>query len=740
MVVHRHDPVSDWLVWRYLALIGGALLWALSCLAGGFAIARRIGATALPMRECLVQAFMLGVLAFALATVLVGLPGGLGAASFFAMPLAFLAVGGWPLVKYLRKGVRRVRKLKPRPPSMVVLAGTLVAAACCAGLYLNILSPSNLAYDARWYHLPIAEQYAATGFVFRFDEGWFSGLMPHLASWLYTWAFCLPGGSLFARIELAAHLEYVLFAATLFAMPVLIDRLIARPRIRAGWAGFFLFPGILVYDSGLSGAADHVLAFWAIPIFVALRQFWRRPTARDGLLLGAALAGAALTKYQSIYLLVFPIGAVGLRALWQARSRPSFKAALVPNIVLAATFLVATSPHWLLNLVWHGHPLYPMYPGYPLAEGIASGFEGSRLKDYYPNGTLPQRLFETLKGVLTFGFVSYDWQTFHGTRPVFGSLFIPSVALIPFVRARRRLLPLALAAIVGVAAWYWTHHFDRYLQALTPWMAACVVPVMAGLWRQSKVSRPWLGLLVVMQLLSCADLYFLPTHAMSGRAPIQATIDLITTAHRKAFAERNRTDTGAGPPTGAISGLVPATAKVLVHEVHVHLGLGVAAVRDGWGMQGAINYSTLKSPTEVARHLKSLGVTHALWSSPIYLMRFQDDVSFFRFTQVMLQPQQVAGGWWLGALPETIPETKPLRIAMVACRTEALDLPTLNVRWLEFWGAACDKPDAPDYATLLPDADVVALDSRKYPVVPTEISSQFSLLFTRDSFNVLGRR
>src|SRR5262249_33856973 len=144
-------------------------------------------------------------------------------------------------------------------------------------------------------------------------------------------------------------------------------------------------------------------------------------------------------------------------------------------------------------------------------------------------GTLVEKLIATAKAVAKFGFEAHDYGSFHGERPVYGALLLPSLALLPTVRARRAVLVLGAACLLGVAAWFWTYHEDRYLQALTPWCAACVIAIFACAWRELKLVRPMLALLVALQLLACADIYFLPTHAMAGNAPLLRTIDLINT-------------------------------------------------------------------------------------------------------------------------------------------------------------------------------------------------------------------
>ena len=78
-------------------------------------------------------------------------------------------------------------------------------------MYFNILTPENLQFDSRWKHTALAEEYAATGGVRRFAEGWTVETNPHLATYVYLWGFLLPFGRLFDRIELAAHLEMTIF-------------------------------------------------------------------------------------------------------------------------------------------------------------------------------------------------------------------------------------------------------------------------------------------------------------------------------------------------------------------------------------------------------------------------------------------------------------------------------------------------------------------------------------------------
>ncbi len=294
--VNPHDPVAGWLVWRYLAIISLAGIWAASALSGGFFLSSLIGLKHVSFRERLVVSFALGVLAWGLLIVAVGLIGVLGRVTFFAIPLLMFGVGGIPLVRALKRAARLRRRLPATRVSLFARVCTAFGLISVALIYANILTPRNVMYDARWYHLPLAEQYAAAGRVFRLDEGWFNGTMPHFASYLYTWAFCSPFGHLFDRVELAAHLEFVLFVATLVSVPVLVDRLRPRPRLASAWVARFLFPGVMLYDSTLGCGADHVLAFLSVPLFLALLRLWSRPSHAHGELLGEFSCAALATK------------------------------------------------------------------------------------------------------------------------------------------------------------------------------------------------------------------------------------------------------------------------------------------------------------------------------------------------------------------------------------------------------------------------------------------------------------
>jgi hypothetical protein len=554
----------------------------------------------------------------------------------------------------------------PRAAALVFGAGGVLL------LYANILIPENTAYDSRWYHLGIAEHYAAGGRIARFPEGWFMGAYPHLASLLYTWAFLIPGNGHFTRIELAAHLEFTLFLATLAAIPLLVEWLVPRARAPMAWAALFLFPGILLYDSTLNAGADHILAFWAIPILLTLRRVQRTGRPADGLLFGAMLAGAVLTKYQAIYLLVVPcalLAVTSVRATLTASRRQRWQH-LAGLLAAAGSALVLSSIHWLKNLIWYGDPLYPMLRAYLPVRPWVPGTDPAIVQppQWKATGALWERARDSLEAAFTFSFVPNNWITFHGKAPVFGFLFTVTIAVFPFLRGARRLWLVAAATMAGVFVWYWTYHQDRYLQALLPWMAASTAAVLVVVWRMGGAARAAAAALVGLQIIWGGDVYFFPTHAMLGTTPIKPVVDHLSQGFRKNYRARFEWN----DPFVKIGPLIPAGSTVLIHERHERVGLGAPGVTDAPGTQGGISYTALGSPAAVQRHLRGYGVTHLLWAagSARGWDRFSNDLVFFDFALNHGVDPQTQAGFTVAAMPREMPAAReePAMVAIAQCR------------------------------------------------------------------------
>lgn len=660
-----HYPVRHWLTFTYLGIWLAALGWLAACAAGGMRLLRLAGVT-LPLRERLLQGTVVGVLAFAIAVFLLGVARALGPGTFFGLPIAFLALG----FSDLRRAWAGARRLWRLPGAAIRRPGPLVIAAWIFGLlgvtalYLNILTPGNLSYDARWYHVALAEDYAASGAIHRFPEGSFQGSIPQLATYLYTWAFLLPRAGLFVHVELAGHLEFLLFLVTLASLPLLVQWLSPERRIRGAWAALFLFPGIFVYDATLNGGADHILAMWTVPIVLSLARFWRAPNRGRAALLAALVAAQEMTKYQAMYVLVPAVTLFLGRALFVALRAPrrEVRREAVAAVALAGGVgLAVTSILWLKNWIWYGNPVFPFMherfatrPWTPDAH-ISHDYADPR---WIPTGHGWARLGETAVETLRFGFRSHDWGEFHGLWPVVGFLFT-LLWPIPFLLPRAgRLRLLAGITLLAVAIWYFTFHQDRYLTVLVPLMAASVLVTLNRVWHTSVVPRIGAALVVFVQLAWGGDHPFLPSHSMLGQAAVKHTIDFLASGFGKQYDTRFTVEPGLETVGEALPHDPRARkrTRVLIHGQHLRLGIGAPAISDAPEQQSGFAYRLWSSPSEVHHHLREMGVTHVAWTPvPALWFDWGAELAFFDFVTHYAVDRGSAGGYFLARIPASLP-------------------------------------------------------------------------------------
>ncbi|MCU0687707.1 MAG: hypothetical protein MUF34_36610, partial [Polyangiaceae bacterium] len=682
-VVNDHSPIKQWLVWTYLVCWGVAALFAASCFAAGHRLLLRLVGPSLPVLEHLACAFPLGVLLFQLLVFLAGLAGLLGPATFYGVPLVLLSYGAVPAARSLAGWWRHVG----RPGKVFAKASPAASLAVAAGavgvglLWFQLLTPENVAYDARWYHLPIAEHYVAQRSIRKFAEGWFLGAYPHLASLLYTWAFLTPSTEYFAQLEVAAHVEFIVFLSTLLAIPALVRRLLPGTRLHASWAAVFLFPEILIYDSTLNLGADHVAALWSGPILLTFFRAYPALAAGPAAAFGLMLAGAVGTKYTAIVVVIGPVLALTLRGLWlaagEARRRQGGAALRVLGRLSLAggVALAASASHWAKNLIWYGDPVYPMLNQRltlrPSTPDWQAPFDNWFRGGYHPPPTWAG-VKETLTAIFTFGFVPNDFEAFHGRVPVFGGLFTLSLLLLPAVRPGRRLLFTYLAAHLGLFVWYSVHHFDRYLQTLLPWFVSATVATLVLAWRLSWPSRLGVWLLGGFQIVWGLDTPFIPGHAMIvSHSALKSTADLLASSFQHAYERKN----AAFAQFGEVKKVVPRSGRVLVHEQHVHWGLERASVSDWQGTQGGISYVRRGTLRGVDALLRELKVTHVHWVAERSLGydTLGSDLLFFAYVARGLEAPMSVAGAQLAPLPPqpTVVEPENYSVAYFGCGVES---------------------------------------------------------------------
>ncbi len=658
-------PLGDWAVLFWARAWLGALAFGVSSLAIGLRVLALLRLHAWSFAERSTVASALGVLTFALGIYLAGLVGCLGSVFFVLWPLLLLLLGAPALALHLSRFSRAWRKFGPAfafPQSVTQALAVLLVAAGAFALYLQVITPNNIGFDARWYHLTLADDYAAAGAIRPFPEGWFLGAYPQLASWLYTWAFLAPG-ALKHHLCLAAHLEFLLLLATVGGVSVLAARFVPGPRLRFAGAAMFLFPAIFVYDSNLNCGADHVLAFWAAPLGVVLLRYLTQADSRHAVLLGLLLAGATLTKYQAVYFLV-PIALVLIVDLLRRR-QPR------PVLVLLGVALAATSPHWLKNWIAYGDPLYPnlyrFLPDHPFFHGASSYFE----QTYWFSGnpapaSAAQKLRGTVRTLLGFSFSPLGWGRLPDPGMVIGSLFTLLLPLVLWIRPRWRVLLIVGCAHGALAVWYLTYPYDRYLQAFLPWMAACTAASLATAWRKGPVVlRVAVAFLVALQLAWGGDAYFLRSHAMLAELPLHALSgDPSQKFTRNPYPGEDLTDIGAKLPKGS---------RIVGHDFYQSLGAGVPAICDQPGWQGGIDYLQLDSPADTLRLWRQLGATHLVSPeskearAPTDLAR---DAVFCRTEEAFTDSRFTVAGYRVARLVDRAPSvvmSGPTRIAWLAC-------------------------------------------------------------------------
>jgi len=414
--------------------------------------------------------------------------------------------------------------------------------------------------------------------------------------------------------------------------------------------------------------------------------------------------------------------------------------------------LVFTAPQWAKNWVWYGDPLYPVlhkhFAANPWTGDSENRFVWGFMEDqlWQPDKTWAG-LWESIQVLLQFSFQPHDWPKFHGKVPVFGSLFTLLLFTLPFLKKTKRVWGLFLSVHLGVFIWYWTHHQDRYLQAVVPWMTAAAAAAILLVWRHGFAARAAVVGMVSLQVIWGGDVYFIPGHAMVG-SPVKAVADLLSTGYRKDFAARDKTfapftDVGAALPKGA---------KLLVHEYHPHLGIAAASVNDYPVNQGGISYGELATPRAVYDKLKSYGVTHLLWvtSANKGADSLAGDLVFYHFALKVGVGAKVYGSMTLAAMPEKPPPEGELGGALALTCGKGLPAGLYHLADLHVPAYGPEKNKYPKpFMTVGPDvteedlltrASYVVIESRCKKALPAKQASFFRAAPKHGGYELMVRR
>jgi hypothetical protein len=321
------------------------------------------------------------------------------------------------------------------------------------------------------------------------------------------------------------------------------------------------------------------------------------------------------------------------------------------------------------------------------------------------------------------------------------------------LRAPKRLWALFLSAQVGVFAWYTISHQDRYLQALLPWFAACTAAAIALAWRSGVWARMGVAALVTAQVVWGGDLPFVRSHRMMDISHLHLAIDRIASGFDRDYTRRHRflhynelVDAGRA---------LPPSAKVLVHEEHLHLGLQHASVNDSPDWQGGISYGRFPSPAALDDGLRGLGITHILVTTG--LSKDEDalpgDIVFFDYITHFARRWRTFGAFTIFELPSTRPSGKPYGdILWLGCENlYKKGRYSMTDMMSPFRGNTDRNPyppprvpvsgnDVTELDTMVNDVDAVAVDSVCQGLQPSKLAWQFVSVPNRGSLRVWVRR
>lgn len=628
-VLDRAYPIKEWLIWTLLPLWGYTLVWSAACVAAGSSLLRLLlQGRRLPALERLLLSMATGAVLFVVAWNIGGALCLFQTWMSVALPMGMLvagAYGGPDLVRELAAWRR-----KPTTTSITGRIATYVAVGwglvCVAFLYLEALPLDAINYDASWYHMTTAQDYAREGCLVPFP-GESHKAFPHLTSFVQTWAFLVPGlDPLPVRWMLALHLEFSIVIWRIVGVAVAAHWLLCERDTPGIWPVFFLFPSIFVYDQSIGGSADHFLGFFAAPIFVATARALRDFDWRMGAVVGIVAGGHILTKYQSVYLVVAVAGVffarfldlVTRRFVAQLRSRsqhpggtPSWRTIVLGplSVVLVATLV--SSPHFIRNTVYYGNPVYPLaksvfvtsHPVHPPGLYTVRTAPGSGTFSPKHADSFAQRQLWATGLFYTYSFKSHN-RDFTDHRPYMGALFSLLLPCALFVSRPRRLWLGIAFSYVAFMVWANSSVNDRYLLSFYDILIAVAAALMVRVWQVGWLGRIAIVPLVAVQLFWGGDaMLFYGAKSLRGAMSLVAAGYSGKSDSRIAKNDKLRQITAATPPD----------AVILSRNYRGLLGLDRMVLSDIYEGQAYISYSGIRDARELWKLYRSRGVTHLLY-------------------------------------------------------------------------------------------------------------------------------
>ncbi|HYJ10195.1 MAG TPA: hypothetical protein VEX18_14330, partial [Polyangiaceae bacterium] len=726
-----------------------------------FLLRRLLGQRELPTLERLLQSMMLGLTSFVLALYLGGFAHVLKPWLATLIPLTFLVVGAGD-GRALWSELLAWRASIPQPKALPRVLGSLAVGAGAVALcfmYLQALDPSAINFDATWYHFPIAQDYAREGAIVPFP-GENHRAYPHLTSMLHTWALLVPGLPLKPQHwMLSLHLEYSIVVWRVVASAALARWLLGGRDVRGLWAGFFLFPSVFIYDQSIGGSADHFLGFFAVPVALAAARALVKFDVRWGVLLGVAIGGHLLVKYQAMFLFAALSAVVALRVvyliarrIWRSKLNlldaddPEWRALGAGLLVIALTTVVVSAPHFAKNAVFYNNPVYPF------AQSIFTASYPKSEPGYYKELPLPgafdtklsglQRQLWSARQIFEYSFETSN-RNLTNKRPYMGALFSLLLPCAVLVAQRRRLAFVLLLALPCFLIWANAAANDRYLLSFYDLCIGATLALLVGIWDLGWAARAGLVPLVALQLVWGGDAML-----FYGRKELEAGLDLIGAGYAGKYDEHRFGGKGAQQQ---ITQATPKNAVILARNYKGLLGLDRTVLSDIRTAQDYIDYSHLKDTREFYELLKRRGVTHLLYpKGQRRPERWNNTILFTELFVRHAEKQQRFGKLSLARLPQQAPPASAPYLVLVSnirgysdgvYRLEQLDI---DQRFPTLFTPA-PKPlhrlNDPALADIIDDVRALAVGGRKLPrALTAEQRAQFESVEAWESDELYLRR
>jgi len=632
--VNYSYALHSWLVWRVLLLWAyNAVLFA-AFLSIGHLLVARVLRLELPTLEMLVTSTAAGVVAFGLLMVLGGFLGWFNLPFAIALPSILIAVGARSVVRCYRPRFAAWRQAAEADPPATRLNRAIWVVAIAFGtlsltlVYLPLLSPSSLNFDAVWCHLTISQDYAKAGRIIPFD-GDYARNVVQFAPLIHTWGWLLPMTGRLQRWTMPLHTEFFFLLWTLGGIAAAVRYVLNGEQVRGIWVVFFLFPAIFVYDANLGGAADHVAAFFAPPFFLCVLRTLRRFDARTLTLCGWLGGAILITKYQGGFLLagaLLLLAGAWLRRLWlmwrarRARSpdggppepneqeqAPTARQLLLRPLIALGLFGVVVAPHFIRNWAFHGNPFYPfaqdVFASTPTVDN-ASYLVENLFKEYRarPRGTLLERVATSVRLVFTFSLEPH--YSFTKKWPNFGFLFTCCLPMLLFVRDSKRIWQGVVVALGALLMWAFTFRVDRNLQVFAPILVIVTAAIFVRVWQVHWIARFGLLPIVALQVIWGGD-----AMVYSLRRPIHNSLDLIASGFDDQLQRRSEFRS----QYTQLDHELPPDARVVLHMQRGSLGLERKIVLDWPGQQGLLSYEGLAGPKQLREVYERHEISHLLY-------------------------------------------------------------------------------------------------------------------------------